>query len=111
MGNHSFYDLNREGGLDDVAYDGVNEAGASYYDNDFNAFNIDMVYSWVFVPGSRLDVVWKSQLFKSSDAPEKDFFNNLNALNGEPAYNSFSVKLLYFIDYNDTRRYFKNKIG
>lgn len=109
--NHSFYDLNREGGLDDVAYDGVNDAGASYHDNDFNAFNIDMVYSWVFVPGSRLDVVWKSQLFKSSDAPEKDFFNNLNALNGEPAYNSFSVKLLYFIDYNDTCRYFKNKIG
>jgi hypothetical protein len=83
--------------------------------NDFgvNIFNIDLVYTWNFAPGSEINVVWKNAINTyepESDSPtmdeiESSYFQNLKNTINSPATNSFSVKILYYLDY----QYLKKK--
>jgi hypothetical protein len=52
----NFYSLTDNGRLEPGAYTGVNP------DFNYNAFNVDMVYTWRFAPGSELTVVWKNSI-------------------------------------------------
>ncbi|HEX4887247.1 MAG TPA: DUF5916 domain-containing protein [Luteibaculaceae bacterium] len=92
------YELNQEGLLVSTPYTGRSVAGESYHDNSFNAFNIDMVYSWVFSPGSELRLVWKNSIFNSESIANRTFRNNLENVFDQSQTNSFSVRFLYFID-------------
>jgi hypothetical protein len=105
---NEFVELQEDGTVVESTYKG-NSNGTSFHDNDFNAFNIDLVYTFVFSPGSRLDVVYKKSLFNSNDVPAATFADNARSLNDVPGINSLSLKFLYFIDYNDTKLYLKDK--
>ncbi|WP_439880259.1 DUF5916 domain-containing protein [Pontibacter sp. MBLB2868] len=70
-----------------------------YKDINFNTFNIDLVYSWRFAPGSELRVVWKNAIQDSNNKVTPLYFDNLSRTIQAPQNNNFSVKLLYFIDY------------
>jgi hypothetical protein len=82
--------------------------------NDFgvNIFNIDLVYTWNFAPGSEINVVWKNAINTyepESDSPtmdeiESNYFQNLKNTINSPATNSFSVKILYYLDYQYLKR-------
>jgi len=98
------YQLTPDGYLAGTTYTGNDSAGNSYYDNSFNAFNIDMVYSYVFSPGSELRLVWKNSIYTSEDYIRNGYSDNLNFLLDQSQTNSFSVKFLYFIDYSMLRR-------
>ena len=79
----------------------------NFRDNSFNAFNIDMVYRWRFAPGSDLFVVWKNQISEfSNDAQilQYGYDSSLGRLPAIPQSNSFSVKLIYYLDYLSLRR-------
>ncbi|MBD1398922.1 carbohydrate binding family 9 domain-containing protein [Pontibacter sp. JH31] len=66
---------------------------------NFNTFNIDMVYSWWFAPGSEISIVWKNSILESQgDIVPRYHKNFSNTITG-PQTNSLSVKVLYFIDY------------
>ena len=69
-------------------------------DFNFNAFNIDMVVRWEFAPGSELALAWKNALltYEENEVVDK-YFNNLKNVLESPSDNSFSLKLLYYLDY------------
>ncbi len=87
----------------------TNDAGTerirSTQDRSFNTFNIDMVYTWVFSPGSEISIVWKQSILDDDNIIPDDFGTNLDRTISLPQNNSFSVRILYFIDYlNFTRK-------
>ena len=94
-----FYELQANGTLTQSTYTGVTSENSSNHNTNFNAFNIDMVYKWVFAPGSELSLVWKNALYSSTNKIDYTYFENTKQLADLPATNSISLKLLYYIDY------------
>jgi Domain of unknown function (DUF5916) len=64
-----------------------------------NFFNIDMVYTWQFAPGSFLNVVWKDASFTYQNLIETGYFNNVKNTLEADQNNNISVKVIYFLDY------------
>ncbi len=75
----------------------------SEHDNDFNAFNVDLIYRWRFAPGSDIFVVWKNSLFASNNRVSPTYFENFNGLWDNPQTNQLSLKIVYFLDYATLR--------
>ncbi|MFO8234846.1 MAG: DUF5916 domain-containing protein [Bacteroidales bacterium] len=102
---NKFYKLNQNGTLNENINYQENE------DFNFNVFNIDLMYSWNFAPGSFLNVVWKNSLAESETIQGNefyDFFENFNnTLTSNGIYNSFSIKISYYLDY----KYLLKKAG
>jgi len=93
-----FYDLEKNGTLterSDYSFDG---------DYNFNLFNVDLLFSWNFLPGSYLSIMWKNQIFASGNIPETmmmpGYFENFKNIWLEPQANNFSLKLIYYLDYS-----------
>jgi hypothetical protein len=103
-----YYRLLADGSLAPSAYNANNDFGV-------NIFNIDLVYTWNFAPGSEINVVWKNFISTSEQATEAaneietDYFRNLHNMFESPASNSFSVKVLYYLDYQYLKRKKKGK--
>ena len=95
----SFHLLDDKGYLQTTSYWGENDSGESLHNTSFNIFNIDMVYRWRFAPGSDLFFIWKNAIFNSSSDINSDYFYNLGNLLDAPQSNSFSLKVIYFLDY------------
>lgn len=79
-------------------------ASTDYYDNhdtNYDAFNIDMVYRWRFAPGSDLYIIWKNTIQEFEEHSQENYFRNLDGLIRAPQSNSLSIKLIYFLDYNN----------
>ncbi len=68
-------------------------------DQNVNYFNIDMVYTWQFAPGSFLNIVWKDAAYTDDNIVEKSYFTNFTNTLEAPQNNNFSVKVIYFLDY------------
>ncbi|TFH34617.1 MAG: hypothetical protein E4G95_07970 [Bacteroidia bacterium] len=69
-------------------------------DININFFNVDLGYTWRFAPGSELSIYWKNSIYQSGDTIYRSFTENLKALLDSPAINSFSLKILYYLDYH-----------
>ncbi len=96
--NKEYYQLNEKGGLiSDPSYN-------ANHDANYNAFNIDLVFRWIFSPGSELSIAWKNSILEFGDRVESDYFRNLKNTWSSDQINSLSVKVLYYIDYNSLRR-------
>ncbi len=93
-----FFTLNMDGTLSkDPAYrKNVNQ--------NFNAFTIDMVYSWEFNRGSFLNLVWKNSIYGLDNYVERSYFKNVDNLFSNAQSNSLSLKILYYLDYIKLRR-------
>jgi hypothetical protein len=100
----SFFDLNDEGRLEPIVYTGQNAIGQSAFDANYNAFTIDLVYRWVFLPGSELNVVWKNAVFLTNNDVAISYWANTKELFEGVPFNSFSVKLIYWLDYQQLKR-------
>ena len=87
-----YYALNFDGSLTDTSYSENSNV-------NFNAFNIDMTYTWQFLPGSEMSIVWKNSILTDDSEVAKNYWRNLNNTFASPQTNSLSVKLLYYIDY------------
>lgn len=64
-----------------------------------NYFNIDMVYTWQFGPGSFLNIVWKNATVHNSDIVKDTYFDNLQNTLQSDQNNNISLKVIYFLDY------------
>ncbi len=98
-----FYDgdyffLSNNGRLDAIGED------LQIPDINYNAFTIDMKLTWNLAPGSQLSLVWKNIIDSHSSDASPTFLENLEQTLNEPQVNSFSLKLLYYIDYQMIRR-------
>lgn len=78
-------------------------------DANFNTWNLDFSYTWQFAPGSQLTALYRNQIFNYSENSKDSYFDSLNALFKQEKRNTFSLRLVYFIDYNDAKNIFKNK--
>ena len=58
-----------------------------------------MVYTWRFAPGSELSVVWKNSIYTGTDQIYYDFGDNFSDMFLADKANSFSVKVLYYLDW------------
>ena len=99
--NKSFYLLQHDGSL---------LANANYHpkvNNNVNYFNIDMVYTWQFAPGSFINIVWKDAAQHFSDNVEKKYFKNLSQAISEDNNNNLSLKVIYFLDYLQLKHHSK----
>ncbi len=76
---------------------------------NFNTWNLDLRYSWQFAPGSQLTALYRNSLFNSDSASKDSYFNSLSTLFDQPIQHVFSLKLQYFIDYNNLKNVFKKK--
>ena len=101
------YVLDGDGGMAATDHEGD-------YNNSFNAFTVDCGYTWEFTPGSMLSFFWRNNIFLYQDneateydlIDEKSYFNNISDTFDAPQLNSFSLRLLYFLD---ARRVFKKR--
>ena len=89
----SFYTLLNTGYLE------THENYTQNHDFSFNTFNIDMVFAWIFAPGSSLNFVWKNEITGETDNALGNYYSNFDNTFREPQLNNISLKVLYYIDY------------
>jgi len=89
--------LNEEGNMDPYE---ANEI----YDIDYSFFTIDLLFRWQFAPGSEMSVVWKNNIELFGMKLSNSYFDNLNSTFDSPQLNSFSIKVLYYLDYQYLRK-------
>ena len=95
--NKNFYLLNQNDSL--IGYPNY----LKNQDQNYNAFTIDMLFKWNFAPGSELDIAWKNAAYANQDLVIDNYWKNVrNTLLNQT--NSLSVKVLYYIDYNNLRK-------
>jgi len=87
----SYYTLRPDGFLDLVDYTGN-------HDVDYNNFNIDLSFIWNFAPGSQISFVWKNAINTNDNEIDYNFFRDIGQTLSSPASNSFSVRVLYYLD-------------
>jgi hypothetical protein len=89
--------------------DGVTTADVDNPNVNFNTWNLDLSYSWQVAPGSFLTALYRNQLFNFSNASNDSYFDSLGDLFDQPIQHTFSVRLQYFIDYNNVKSVFRKK--
>jgi len=66
---------------------------------NFNFFSSDLVYTWQFAQGSFINVVWKDISSSFNQEFERNYLTNLDKTVSSPQSNSFSIRVIYFLDY------------
>ena len=66
---------------------------------NYNAFSVDLVFSWKVAPGSFLNIVYKKAIESEKNETATNYNKNLQTTLADPQTNSLSVKLLYYLDY------------
>ncbi|MBB4081058.1 hypothetical protein GGR28_003705 [Lewinella aquimaris] len=71
------------------------------HDQDFDAFNVDLIYRWRFAPGSDIFVVYKTNISDFDERQADTYFDSFSGLWGKdtPRSGSVSVKVVYWLDY------------
>jgi hypothetical protein len=80
----------------------------SDYNVNYNAFNLDVFYTWDFRLGSRLILGWKNWLGKDYEyfingAVYKYYTNNADRVFHTPHGNEFTIRFIYFLNYQQFR--------
>ncbi len=94
---NKYYLLQGDGYLEPLEYTGAD-------DINFNTVNIDVVYIWRFAPGSQISIVWKNSIFSYENRIRTDYIDNIRATLKAHQINSFSIKVLYYLDYQYLKR-------
>jgi hypothetical protein len=96
--NKEFFTLRNDGNLD------PNSVFNKNVDRNLNFFNIDMVYTWQFAPGSSFIVTYKNLVLSDTQDDIPRYIENLKNTFKEPQTNSISLKILYYLDYEYLKR-------
>jgi hypothetical protein len=97
-----YYSLDRSGDLQKSDY-------SFNHDINYNAFTADLQFVWYFAPGSEMSIVWKNQINTRNDIIEKGYWNDFNHTITAPQSNSFSIRVLYYLDYLYLKKAFTKK--
>ena len=75
-------------------------------DDNVNFFNIDLLYTWQFAPGSFIYLSWKNAETKEDQLVHDGYKSNLNNTFSVPATqnNTLSLRVIYFRDYLSLKR-------
>ena len=66
---------------------------------NYNAFNVDAVFTWQFAQGSFINIVWKNSIQDFNRLIDNGYFKNLGTTLDVNQNNNFSFRVLYFLDY------------
>ncbi len=77
---------------------------ASDYNNNYNAFNLDVFYTWDFKLGSRLIIGWKNWLGQDygyfiNGTKYNTYTGNAKRVFATPHGNEITVRFIYYLDY------------
>jgi hypothetical protein len=97
-----YYTLNPDGSLTQSSYNKNN-------DISFSAFSADLQFIWYFAPGSEISLVWKNQILSMGSELQKNYWGGITSITDNPQANSFSVRILYYLDYGYLRKWFGKK--
>lgn len=95
-----FYQLEDNGTLSVHSYNENN-------DINYNIWNLDVSYTWQLAPGSQLIALYRNAISNEDDQSYLGFNDNLSNLFNQPKQQNFSLKLIYYIDYNDAKNWLK----
>jgi hypothetical protein len=74
-------------------------------DENYNLFNVDAFLTWDFRPGSRVIAGYKNWMGDPyAVTTQRNYFNNLKGIFDSSHGNELTVKLIYFLDYNQLRK-------
>ncbi|TVQ93338.1 MAG: hypothetical protein EA393_02215 [Bacteroidetes bacterium] len=93
-----YYSLREDGRLDSLDED------LDVRNINYNAFTIDMLLTWHFAPGSQLTFAWKNNIDSNIANITRSYTDNLRNTLEQPQINSFSIRLLYYLDYQKIRK-------
>ncbi|MEZ4874927.1 MAG: DUF5916 domain-containing protein [Flavobacteriaceae bacterium] len=102
--DHDLFVLQEDGTLFKGQY---NVTDISNPNINFNTWNLDFRYTWQFAPGSQLTALYRNSLFNSNSASEATYFESIDKLFQQPIEHVFSLRLVYYIDYNNLKNVFK----
>ena len=92
------YLLNKDGSMNsNTNYENHNNI-------NYNSFNIDLIYTWEFAPGSEFSLVWKNNIQTHNQRIDLGYIQNLSRTLQSTQNNSLSVRILYHLDYQKLRR-------
>ncbi len=105
---HNWSDVQYESQFYDLGIDGylIPNTFSENSDINFNSWNLDLNYIWQFAPGSQLIAFYRNSIFSVNENTGQGFFTNLNNLFSEPKQHIFSLRVVYFIDYNNIKNIF-----
>lgn len=87
------------------------QTGVAMENQNLNFFNIDAVYTLQFAPGSFINIVWKNAIFTDDNPIQYRYFKNFDRTIDAPQNNNLSVKILYYLDYLDFKKWRSRKQG
>jgi hypothetical protein len=98
----------------ELSEDGSIPTTTKYEENldfTFDFFSIDCGFNWRFAPGSDIVLVWKNNISGAVidtgiDFRERSYFDGLGGLNDFPNQNSLSLRITYYLDQTNFRKWF-----
>lgn len=100
-----FYILEEDGTRRDFDYDTTENDP----NTNFNIWNLDLSFRWRFAPGSEATLLYRNQIFLVDEFSTLNYGQSLENLFEEPAQNSISLRITYFVDYNDLKQVFRKR--
>jgi Domain of unknown function (DUF5916)/Carbohydrate family 9 binding domain-like len=99
LSNTNLYDVTTDGNWIERT-----DLRPSDYDINYNAFNLDVFYTWDFRLGSRIVVGWKNWLGRDYEnyingMRYSKYLNNAQRVAATPHGNEITVRFIYFLDY------------
>ena len=102
VNNKEFFTLLADGHLQH------NSSFSGEVNQNYNAFNVDAVFTWQFAPGSFLNLVWKDAAYDFNRTVSEGYFKNFNNTMKADDNNNISVKVIYFLDYLTLKKKLKH---
>ena len=90
----------------DTSSGGLNPTTYTRDNVNFNSWNLDLNYTWQFAPGSQLTAFYRNSIFGEGTDSKLNFKDNIDELFNEPKQHLLSLRLVYFIDYNNLKDIF-----
>lgn len=104
-GDNVFTVLNDDGTRSPVDYD-ISENDPN---QNFNIWNLDLSFRWRFAPGSEATLLYRNQIFNSDNEATLSYGESMKNLFSQPQQNTVSLRVTYFIDYNNVKGIFNRK--
>lgn len=106
--DYALYTVLEDGSMDNTTGHNLDNLGFDPNIN-FGTWNLDLRYSWQFAPGSQLTALYRNSLFNFDNMSRAKYFDSLGTLLDQPIEHIFSLKVIYYIDYNNIKNAFRKK--
>ena len=70
----------------------------------FNLWNLDLSYNWEFLPGSKMTLLYRNNIFNEDNLSGISYYSSTKELFQKPIDHQVSLRINYFLDYNVLKR-------